>query len=194
MIGAFVRSGLLLFALGAMAIAPDSRADGVRVESAAIEVSEEGFVVNADLEFEIKPRLEEALHNGLSLYFLIEFEITRPRWYWFDERVISRNLRLRLWFHALTRQYRLSTGALSQSFATLGEAQRTLARLRNWQIAERGELRAEAEYDAYIRMRLDTTQLPKPFQLSVFGDRDWILASDWRRWKYVAGPPMERAQ
>jgi hypothetical protein len=37
-------------------------------------------------------------------------------------------------------------------------------------------------YQAGIRMRLDTTQLPKPFQLNAIASRDWTLASDWHRW------------
>lgn len=192
MIAILVRLAAVLVV--ALVATTSARADDIRIEAAAIDLVEEGYVLNADFEFEIKPRLEEALHNGLSLYFLIECEVSRPRWYWFDERVVNRTLRLRLSFHALTRQYRISSGALSQSFPTLAEAQRSLARLRSWQLAERGELRAETEYDVYLRMRLDTTQLPKPFQLSVFGDRDWILASPWRRWKVVPGPMMERAR
>jgi hypothetical protein len=30
-------------------------------------------------------------------------------------------------------------------------------------------------------MRLDTAQLPKPFQISALTDRDWSLASPWKR-------------
>jgi hypothetical protein len=30
-------------------------------------------------------------------------------------------------------------------------------------------------------MRLDTSELPKPFQVSALANRDWKLASDWRR-------------
>jgi hypothetical protein len=31
-------------------------------------------------------------------------------------------------------------------------------------------------------MRLDTAQLPKPFQVNAIASRDWSLASDWHRW------------
>ena len=33
-----------------------------------------------------------------------------------------------------------------------------------------------------VRMRLDTAQLPKPFQLNAIASRDWTLESDWHRW------------
>ena len=168
-----------------LATAGAVRADEIRVERAAIELVDDAYVLSADFEFELRPRLEEALHNGLSLYFVIECDITRPRWYWFDARIAGRTLRLRLWFHALTRQYRLSSGALSQSFATLADAQRALARLRSWRVADRADLSADNEYDLALRMRLDTSQLPKPFQVSVIGDRDWTLTSNRVRWRYV---------
>ena len=31
-------------------------------------------------------------------------------------------------------------------------------------------------------MRLDTSQLPRPFQLTAVGSRDWNIGSDWYRW------------
>jgi hypothetical protein len=32
-----------------------------------------------------------------------------------------------------------------------------------------------------VRFRLDPAFLPKPFQVVSFGDRDWRLDSDWRK-------------
>ena len=39
--------------------------------------------------------------------------------------------------------------------------------------------------EASLRMRLDTAQLPKPFQLNAIASRDWTLASDWHRWIFT---------
>ncbi|MBL8431078.1 MAG: DUF4390 domain-containing protein, partial [Dechloromonas sp.] len=33
------------------------------------------------------------------------------------------------------------------------------------------------------RMRLDINQLPRPFQISAIGNRDWNLASEWKVWQ-----------
>ena len=62
-----------------------------------------------------------------------------PRWYWFDETAASRRLQLRLSYHALSRQYRLSTGLLQQNFATLEEALNVLQ--ARAQLAGHGALR-----------------------------------------------------
>ena len=159
----------------------------IEIANPQITASEDGFVVSADFSFELNERLEEAVTKGVVLYFVTEFEMTRPRWYWLDERVVSRNQTHRLSFHALTRQYRLSTGGLHQSFDTLSEALRVLSRLRNWVVidgrAEKPGVQAGDTYMAALRMRLDINQLPRPFQISALGNKDWSLASEWKVWQ-----------
>lgn len=159
----------------------------IEIANPQITASEDGFVVSADFAFELNERLEEAVSRGVVLYFVTEFEMTRPRWYWLDEKVVSRSQTQRLSYHALTRQYRLSRGGLHQSFDTLSEALRVLSRLRNWLVIDgRGEkagVQAGDTYMAALRMRLDINQLPRPFQISALGNRDWSLASDWKVWQ-----------
>ena len=43
---------------------------------------------------------------------------------------------------------------------------------------------ADAIYTAAVRLRLDTSQLPKPLQIDALGSRDWNLSSDWYRWTF----------
>jgi len=61
-----------------------------------------------------------------------------------------------------------------------------IKRVRNWQVADRSMLRADDDYTAQVRMRLDVSQLPKPFQVSALTNRDWTLASDWRNVQVTA--------
>ena len=43
-------------------------------------------------------------------------------------------------------------------------------------------------------MRLDVTQLPKPFQVNALTSRDWNLSSEWQRWPFrVKAPVTEKA-
>ena len=153
----------------------------------ALRTVEEGLALDADFAFELTPRLAEVVANGVPLYFRVEFELTRRRWYWFDHTAISRGLQLRLSYHALSRQYRLSTGLLQQSFPTLEEALNVLKHVRNWLVVERSFRFADSDYDAAVRMRLDTALLPKPFQLSALTGRDLQLESPWKR--FIVRPP-----
>jgi hypothetical protein len=167
----------LLLALAACPAA----ADEAEVVSASLEAVESGLVLNADFAFALSPRLEEVVANGVPLYFRVEFEMTRPRWYWFDEKAVSSVLQLRLSYHALSRNYRLSTGLLQQNFATLEEALNVLKRVRNWLVADRTATFADADYEAAVRLRLDTSLLPRPFQLSALTSRELHLESPWKR-------------
>jgi hypothetical protein len=183
---------LLLLALIALH-APGAAAEGIELRRGSVDVGDEGYVINADFNIELRPRQEDAVGKGLSLYFLVEFEATRSRWYWLDEKVVSQQQRLRLTYQPLTRQYRLSSGALHQNFSTLEEAVRTLSRVRSWLIPTSAQFRTGDSFTGALRMRLDLTQLPKPFQVDALTSRDWNLSSDWRRWTFTLAAPVQEA-
>ena len=90
----------------------------IEVVNQQIVASEDGYVLSADFNFELNQRLEEAVAKGVVLNFVAEFELSKPRWYWLEEKAVSRIQTYRLSYHALTRQYRVSTGGLHQSFST----------------------------------------------------------------------------
>jgi hypothetical protein len=140
----------------------------------------DALLLNATFEFEMPQALEEAVQKGIALYFNIEFELFRKRWYWFDRKVASSTLTYRLSYSPLTRQYRLARGGLSQSFESLDEALALLKSVRNWKVVDKGLLSPREDYEAQVRMRLDVNQLPKPFQVNAITSREWTLASDWR--------------
>lgn len=161
-----------------------------------ISAGEDGYVLSADFRFELNPRLEEAVSKGVVLHFVTEFELSRARWYWLDENLVSRSQTCRLSYHALTRQYRLSTGGLHQSFQTLSEATKVLSRLRNWSVIDKNDksVRPGEAYAASLRLRLDVTQLPRPFQISALGNKDWSLGSDWKNWPVTLAPAAAPAE
>jgi len=177
---------LWLVLIGALMAAPPPviAQERIGVMAAALEPATretgDALLLNATFEFEMPQALEEAVQKGIALYFNIEFELFRKRWYWFDRRVASSTLTYRLSYSPLTRQYRLARGGLSQPFESLDEALRLLKSVRNWRVADKSVLSPREEYDAQVRMRLDVTQLPKPFQVNAITSREWTLASDWR--------------
>ena len=171
----------------ACCVALTARADDIDVLDVRLAASEEGLLLSADFAFDFNPRLSEAVANGVPLYFAVEFELTRPRWYWFDENAVSRSTQLRLSYHALSRQYRLSTGPLHQNFSTLEEALDVLRRLRSWQVLDRSVALSGTSYEAAVRMRLDQAQLPRPLQLSALTNRELRLESAWKRFIFL--PP-----
>lgn len=168
-------------------------------EVESIRVLDPGFVVDndgdwglgANVTVSLSPVLVDAVSRGVPLYFVTEFELSRDRWYWFDEKVIRKSKTTRLSYHAVTQQYRVSLGGLHQvSYATLDEALAGALTLRSWVIAkvvDEGKLvsalkdfqKKPNDFEARFRVRLDSSQLPKPLQVNAFTNRDWALSSDW---------------
>ena len=177
-------SQLCALALCALALAfgAVAHAEGIEVRNAALVAGEEGYFLEADFEIALNPTLEDALNKGVPLYFLLEFEVIRPRWYWLNEKVLNNQQQYRLAYNALTRQYRLGLGSLFQNFASLSETLDFLSRVRRRQVLEPGTLTKGTTYMAGVRMRLDVSQLPKPFQLNALASRDWNFGSEWHRW------------
>jgi len=176
-------SWLALIAALWLALTPvPAAADGIEVRKAALVQADDGYFLEATFEIVLTAALEDALNKGIPLHFLVEFELIRPRWYWLNEKVANVNQRYRLSYNALTRQYRVGVGTLYQNFASLTEALEFLSRVRLREIADAGALRKDGAYTAALRMRLDTSQLPRPFQVSAVGSRDWSIGSEWFRW------------
>ena len=174
----------LLFGLTLFTSFAGQAAD-ISVRNPNLSVAEDGYTLAADFNINLNSRLDEAIAKGITLYFVVDFELTRSRWYWLDEQVVSRSQTFQLSYHALTRQYRLSSGALHQSFPSLDDAQRILSRLRNWLVLDKGTVRADQPYFAAVRMRLDLSQMPKTFQVNALANRDWNLSSEWARWNFT---------
>jgi len=156
-------------------------AEGIEVRSAALQPREDGYVLEADIDISLGSTLEDILNKGVPLNFLLEFELTRPRWYWLNDRVVTFAQPYKLSYNALTRQYRISLGTLFQHFGTLAEALSFMSRVRNLPVADRAVVRKDNVYTATLRLRLDVSQLPRPFQLSALGSKEWNLGSDWFR-------------
>ena len=71
----------------------------------------------------------------------------------------------------------------------LESAVRTMQRVRNWQVADLETLQAGVSHEVALRFRLDTSQLPKPFQVTAIGSSDWNIGTDWVRWTFLPGAP-----
>jgi hypothetical protein len=161
-----------------------ARADGIVAESAQLVTDGGGYSLDADFEVSLSQPLESAVNKGLVLYFTADFELTHSRWYWFDQTVVRRGKTFRLSYHALTRRYRLSSGALHQSFHALNDALRVLSRVRRWRVIEKGDIDSEVDYMASARLRLDPSQMAKTFQVSALSNRDFRLSSGWLVWNF----------
>ena len=110
--------------------------------------------------------MEELVNVGVPLSFVTDLTVYRRRWYWLDETIVERSLDSRLFYHALTRQYRVSVAGQVRSFGTFEEAMRAVLSVRNWTVLEKSRLTSGESYNVALRLRLNTAELPKPFQVA----------------------------
>ncbi len=181
------RAGVAFWVIVAFGLVPagPARADTIPVKAAELRIEEGEVLLNATFDFTLNPTLEDALQKGIPLYFLLEFELTHGRWYWLDEKVVQTTLVYRVSYNALTRQYRVASGLLSQAFNSLEEVERFIGRVTSRPVASADALATGTKYDAAVRLRLDVNQLPKPFQVNALANREWTLTSEWQRWSFT---------
>lgn len=161
--------------------------ESIEIKQAQLATCEDGYCMSAKFKFDLHPSLKDAISRGMPLYFTTEVELTRPRWYWFDEHAVSIKQTTRISYNVLTRQYSVSViGSLRQNFRTLEEALMLVQRPFRWVISERGQLTAGEKYSVGVHVLLDVSRLPKPFQVHALNSRKWRLSSDWKRFLYTA--------
>lgn len=176
-----------------------------------VERAEDGVYLSALVDFELPPVVEDALMKGIPMYFVAETDIYEGRWYWTDRRVASATRTIRLAFQPLMRRWRvnIATGLISnsaglratlnQNYDTLPEALSAVQRLSRWRIADSTELDPDVVHKLEFSFRLDLSQLPRPFQIGVAGQRDWnISVRESQRIQIgvpkAAGPAAENAK
>jgi hypothetical protein len=189
-----MRSLPRLAAALALGVATSAPAQPIQVNNAGLEINQTRYFLNADFHLDLSGPLLEALNNGISLGFVVEFELTRPRWYWFNEKTASEKLELRLSYVPLAQQYRLSSGTLYQNFPTLPEALQALGRVHDWPVLGQEQVDNGRSYIASVRLRLDPAQLPTPFRVSSVTNREWTLASEWKRFPFTPLAPVREAR
>ena len=168
-------------------------AEGIEVYKAEARFTDNSYQLSADFAINFNYVVDQALTRGVPLYFISEFTLIRPRWYWLEEVVGQSEQTTKLSYNMLTRQYRVARGSLFQNFSSLGDALRVIGRQSaapiDASLLTRGEgylaailPKKDGDYIAATRMRLDVSQLPKPLQVNALATTDWSLDSDWYRW------------
>jgi hypothetical protein len=159
-------------------------AESIPVKSALIRLEDEGYVVDAEFELALTAPLEAALVRGTPLYFVLDSEMSRSRSFWFDQEITTQPSTRRITYVPLTSSYRVDSGGTlsgGASYATLDEALRQIRVIRGRPLVDKKNIRQSERYEVSIRLRLDTTQLPKPLQVNTLVSREWTLVSDWYR-------------
>ena len=157
----------------------------IHIKSAELLQGDENFWLTANFDINLNPVIEDALNKGVPLTFLIEFQLSSPRKYWFDDEIITQTQYFSLSYHALSRQYLVNRNGRQQSFASLQQAKDEISEIKPWLVLDKKLLKKGDAYLAAIKVRLDQSKLPKPIQVEAIGSEDWSIASERYRWTPV---------
>lgn len=164
-------------------------ASATEITQLRVERADDGVHLSAQVRFDLPPVVEDALLKGIPVIFVVEADIYRERWYWTDPRVASAARTLRLAYQPLTRRWRVNIASglignsaglratLNQNYETLAEALSAIQRVARWKIAEASDLDPDAAHKLDFSFRLDLSQLPRPFQIGVAGQREWAISA-----------------
>jgi hypothetical protein len=135
-------------------------------------------VLVGQVSVSLSPVLVQAIERGVTLTFLSEFKIFKPRWWWFVDEEVGLVVRhARLTFHPLTRQFRVSVdGAKPQAFTDLTEALKACLAVNGWAVLSAP---MAAGHYAQIRLSLDTSALPKALHVTALTNDSWALSTGW---------------
>lgn len=148
--------------------------------------TDEGVFLSSAVQFEPAAAVEDALLRSVPIYFVLQADLMRERWYWADKKVASATRTFRLAYQPLTRRWRVSvasgTGpatsqqyALHQNHDTLAQAMSAVTRVSRWKVADSGRLEPGGEHYLEFQFKLDLALLPRPFQLGMNAQADWNI-------------------
>jgi hypothetical protein len=164
-------------------------AEGIKIKSFELERVDNDWLLSATFKIDLSPGLEDAVEKGVVLYFQTEFDLTRSRWYWFDEKPAVAQRQTRLSYQPLTQQYRIASEGFTFSAKSMSEALQAVGSIGGWKVIDGSQLDASKSYTASMRMTLDLSKLPKPFQVNALNNRDWNVSSDWYRFPFSSNGP-----
>ncbi len=178
----FLSFWMILF-FSSSTIAADN---SLTIKNAEINSQFEAYFLNADFDLSFNDDLDEAIRKGIPINFIIEFELKKPRKYWFDEEVAKKTKEILLTYHALSKQFILSESENHLiAFDNLTQAKNELKRIKNWRIFDKSQIDDTDKYSAYLQVKLDQTKLPKQLQADITSNQEWQLASKQFQWMFV---------
>lgn len=159
-------------------------ADGIIVQSVKLEQKDATFSLDATFNIDLSPIIQEALHKGVTLPFVLDFNVIQQRWNIWDQTVVETSLPYRLAFSALTRQYHIKDKLRGRdaSFDTLEQALTAAGVVSDLAVFNAEQLQPEVEYEAQVRLRLEAGGLPSALQLEALESDKWEVSSPWYRW------------
>lgn len=145
------------------------------------QLGNQQYEVSTKIDLRLSDELRNALERGVPLYFTLELRVYKPRKYWFDALELEQSYTWRVQYNALLRQWRVHTSEESVQEFSLDASLAHISGLANWPIPGLELLDVTQQYEGVMRLKLDTSMLARPFQITAVNSSAWSLSSPWKK-------------
>ena len=162
-----------------------AKSSSIEINYLNIATLEDELRLDAEIKYQLKERIKEALDNGISMLFQVEVQVKLMRKWRLNKTVSSVIQTHMLKYHALSKQYiweNLETGS-NDTFPDLNSALIHQGRITAMYIAETANLKQDGDYVVHIRSRLLTNELPLPLRMKSYFSSAWRMNSGWYKWQ-----------
>lgn len=150
------------------------------IESLELDKEKENYTLSASISLNLGEEVRNAAEKGVPLYFTINMEVLKPQRLWFDKTELAQQHTWRIQYNALLRQWRISNGEHSIPELSLDDSLQHIINLESWPINDLDQLDPAINYKGRLRLKLDTSLLPRPFQINAFNSSAWSLSTPWK--------------
>ena len=182
----FMRAGYLAFVIGLGLLGMNNAHADISTQYATMSRQSDGvYALNADFRLSMPQQLQDAINHGTPVSFQVEFNINRPRWYWSNENLASTSREQRISFNSLTRESRVSSGSDQYRYNTLNEALLNVSRVSQWRVLWPTDYTSGEPLEGSVRIYLNTSKLPRTYQLNSLTNQGWGLNSGWYTFNFT---------
>ncbi len=173
-------SGILLFASQTLYAGTFN----AEIIAASLEPEEQGYLLNADINFKLSPTAIEAIEHSVSLFWIVQLKLYRPRSFFWDKKILDYAVRYRFRFHALLNMYQvenMTTGEIRRFFS-LPVALKAMGRIGDVRIPTKHDENQSKVLLATLQVKFDREALPLPLRPVAYFDSHWDLSSQILEW------------
>ena len=175
---------LIFFTLTTLTATCNAVEYGARISSAELTISNNWYVLNAEIPITLSPIAKEALQNSISQVWEIQVKLSEHRRYIWDKSIFSAKFSYRIRYHPLLKMYQVkqeNSGRIV-SFSTMNAAFNVIESINDLKIIEQHLLQEPENLIAAIKINLIKERLPLHLRPLAYFNPGWYLSSDWFQW------------
>ena len=155
---------------------------GVTINQAELQHTENEWLVNAQIDFNLTKVAEQALQSSIPLAWTIKIKLIKIRPYLWNKTVLKKTTPLKIRYHSLLKLYQIyQADAEAESYHSLNQALNHLGKMTAIPLTIPLDLN-EADYQMSITLSFDKEALPLPLRPEAYVKTDWSLSSKTYLW------------